>query len=79
VTGEYRFCGCGTSQNGTAAGTRKGNIFTLDDNSSPRDHRVLARCDGSSNVGSASLQRPPGSTVCTIADRNITNDSTICP
>jgi hypothetical protein len=76
-TGAYKFCCGGTSYTGTGTVVNKGNIYTLKHN--PIDRRVAATLDGASNKGTASLQSPPGTSRCTITDRNVTNNSCICP
>lgn len=75
-TGAYRFCCGGTLFTGVALVTRRGNIITFQDNSP--DRRVLVTDDQSAHRGKASLQSPPGSLKCTIADRNTTNNSCAC-
>jgi hypothetical protein len=77
VTGEYRFCCGGTIFTGTASVIGKGCTFTLQHN--PADRRVLIAVDFAVRVGKASLQFPAGTTKCTIADRNITNNTCACP
>jgi hypothetical protein len=76
LTGDYRFCCRGTTFTGGGAVTIKGCILTLQAN--PADRRVLATVDKSTFRGTASLQSPPGTTLCTIADRDIRNDSCAC-
>jgi hypothetical protein len=78
-TGQYRFCGCGTQLNGVAKVTNKGSVLALEDQNSGRTYRVTATCDASTSRGTASLQRPPGGASCIIADRNIRDDTGICP
>jgi hypothetical protein len=74
--GDYRFC-CGTlSKTGRGVVTRQGDSFSLTHNSA--DRRVQAIVDSSMGRGSALLQSPPGSTLCSITDRNIRNNSCRC-
>jgi hypothetical protein len=76
LTGDYRFCCNGTVYSGKGTVVKQGNTWTLTHN--PADRRVLARLDGSANNGTASLQSPPGTTKCTITDKNIANNSCSC-
>jgi HYR domain len=75
-TGDYIFCCGGARFSGRGALTVRGGIYTLQDNRS--DRRLLARIDTSVRSGSASLQSPPGSTICTITDRNTSDDKCAC-
>jgi len=75
-TGEYSFCCAGQLFTGQGTVVSRGCIVTIQDNSV--DRRVLIKFDGSVNAGAASLQSPPGSTRCTISDRNTTNNSCVC-
>jgi uncharacterized protein DUF4394/HYR domain-containing protein len=77
VTGEYRFCCGGTIFTGIASVLGKGCTFTLQHNAV--DRRALIGVDFAVRSGKASLQSPPGSTKCTIMDRNITNNTCACP
>lgn len=76
ITGDYLFC-CGSM---TVAGrgkvSKKGCTITLTDNSTGR--RVNATVDTCQSRGSATLQSPPGSMLCTITDRDIRNNSCSC-
>jgi hypothetical protein len=75
-TGSYMFC-CGTLKlSGTGKVTKKGNIITLEHNAA--DRRVLGKLDASVKSGSASLQSPPGKTICTITDRSTLNNTCAC-
>jgi subtilisin-like proprotein convertase family protein len=76
-TGDFRFCCGGTTFVGKGTAIRKGCVATLWYNSPTV--RVIASVDaGGPNKGSASLQTPPGSIKCTIYDRDITNDTSLC-
>ena len=77
VTGAYRFCCGGTIFTGTASVLARGCTFTLQHN--PADRRLLITVDFAVRSGKASLQFPPGTTKCTITDRNITNNTCACP
>ena len=77
TTGEYRFCCGGTIFTGTASVIARGCTFTLQHNTF--DRRVLIGVDYAVGTGKASLQNPPGTTKCTIADRDITNNTCACP
>lgn len=76
VTGAYRFCCGGATFTGIAQVTKRGNIATFQQNGP--DRRVFATTDGGVFKGSASLQSPPGTTRCTIADRDTRNNSCVC-
>jgi len=76
-TGEYRFCCGGTTYTGTGTVIVKGCIITLSHNDISR--RVIASVDKTQFRGTASLQSPPGSLICTITDRDIRNNSCNCP
>ncbi len=76
LTGAYRFCCGGTVFTGIAQVTRQGNIATFQHNAGGR--RVLAKDDEGVFKGTASLQSPPGTTICTITDRDTRNNSCVC-
>ena len=76
LTGEYQFCCGATKTTGIGRVTRKANLITIEDTTLNR--RVLIKFDGSAKAGSASLQSPPGKTLCTIADRNTANNTCVC-
>jgi hypothetical protein len=73
LTGAYRFCCNGITFTGIGKSTIQGCVFTLQHN--PADRRVLGRVDKAVHAGTASLQFPPGTTRCTITDRNTLNDT----
>lgn len=78
TTGKYRFCCNGVVvASGTAKINQKGLVYTLQDYSNST-RRVLITIDLSQKKGNASVQSPPGTTVCTITDRNTTNDVCTC-
>jgi hypothetical protein len=74
-TGAYLFCCRGTVATGIAQVTVRGNTATFQHYS---DRRVLARTDGGVFRGTAALQSPPGTTVCSIIDRDTRNNSCVC-
>lgn len=76
ITGAYRFCCGGTNFTGVAQVTKKGSIATFQHNGP--DRRVTATIDGAAFKGSASLQSPPGTTICTITDRDTRNNNCVC-
>jgi len=76
-SGAYRICCGGSSISGVAVVTRRGSTASFQDSSGNR--RVQATVDGSVFKGIASLQSPPGTTQCTITDRDTRNNSCICP
>jgi hypothetical protein len=75
-TGAYRFCCGGSIFTGFAMVTSHGSIITFQHYAG--DRRVLAKYDGAVFKGTASVQAPPGTTKCTIGDRNTTNNSCVC-
>jgi hypothetical protein len=77
LTGDYRFCCNGTTYTGKGTVVKQGSTYTLTHN--PADRRLTAKLDGGTNTGTASFQTPPGTTKCTITDKNITNNSCSCP
>ena len=75
-TGDYRFCCGGTIFTGRGTVIVKGGTISLQHNAA--DRRVQAIFDGSVFKGTASLQSPPGTTRCTIADRDTRNNTCNC-
>jgi hypothetical protein len=73
--GSYRFCCNGITFTGVAKATKQGCVFTLD--GTAPDRRILGRVDKAVHAGTASLQFPPGTTRCTITDRNTLNDTNL--
>jgi hypothetical protein len=76
ATGAYQFCCHGTTFTGTALVTKHGSTVTFQDMTGGR--RVLATFDGALFKGTASLQSPPGTTLCTITDRDTRNNTCTC-
>jgi hypothetical protein len=74
-TGDYSFCCGGQTYLGRGIVTIRGATVTLQDFSGNR--RLLAKVDKAVNRATASLQLL-GGLVCTITDRNITNNSCSC-
>jgi hypothetical protein len=74
ITGAYRFCCNGITFTGVGKATRQGCVYTLD-HQNAADRRVLGRVDKAVHAGSGSIQAPPGTTRCTITDRNTLNDT----
>ncbi|MEW6211608.1 MAG: HYR domain-containing protein, partial [Acidobacteriota bacterium] len=78
-TGDYIFCCGGVQFSGKGTVTRKGNTITLNHSGGTPSRRVSASVTiGGANKGDATLQSPPGTTVCTIRDSNILNNSCAC-
>jgi HYR domain. len=77
LTGAYRFCCNGTVYTGIGKSLRQGCVYTLD-HTGGIVQRVLGRVDKAVHSGTASLQAPPGTTRCTITDRNTLNDFAVC-
>ena len=75
-TGDYQFCCGGAVITGKGTATKQGNIFKLTHNSANR--RLSAQFDAGTKRGNASLQMPPGVTICTIIDRDTRNNSCTC-
>jgi len=76
-SGKYRFTCAGTVYTGTGAITAQGCSFSLDH--SAGDRRVRASFNTSTKSGSASLQSPPGTTRCSLTDRNMANNNCLAP
>ena len=77
TTGDYRFCCNGMVFTGSARAKKQGScVFSLQQNSNAR--RVDATVNKSTHTGSASLQIPRGTTLCTLTDSNTLNDTSIC-
>jgi subtilisin-like proprotein convertase family protein len=77
ISGAYSFCCNGMVKTGIAKVTKKGLSVTLEHNAP--DRRVLIKLDGAVGKGTATLQMPPGVTVCTITDSSTANDTCTCP
>ncbi|MEW6127681.1 MAG: HYR domain-containing protein [Acidobacteriota bacterium] len=76
LTGDYVFC-CGVDKYfGKGTVTKRGGVITLTHN--PSDRRVLATINQSVRTATGSLQSPPGTLQCSIADRNILDNSCNC-
>ncbi|HJQ27282.1 MAG TPA: HYR domain-containing protein, partial [Blastocatellia bacterium] len=75
-TGDYRFCCGGTTFTGKAKVTIAGNLVTFEHNAT--DRKVLVRDDEGAFRATGSLQTPPGTTRCTITDRDTRNNTCIC-
>ena len=76
-SGDYRFCCNGTVFTGKGTVITKGSVITLQHNTT--DRRVQATVDLSVFKGSAAFQSPPGTTRCTITDRDLRNNACNCP
>jgi hypothetical protein len=77
LTGQYRLCAYGNTYTGTGGVSKRGCTITLTHNAV--DRRLQATVDTSMARGNASLQTPAGAVLCSITDRDIRNDSAICP
>jgi len=74
TTGSYAFFCNGLVLTGQAIVTRRGSTVTLTDNSP--DRRLTATFTGGGiNKGTATLQSPPGRTLCTLRDSNTSNNN----
>jgi Concanavalin A-like lectin/glucanases superfamily/HYR domain len=76
LTGDYRFCCNGTAFTGRGTVAVRG--CTVEITHYAADRRVLIKADFSARTGTASLQVPPGTTRCTITDRNTSNNTCQC-
>jgi hypothetical protein len=76
ATGDYRFCCAGTTFTGKAKVTRVGSVVSFDVSSTTL--RLTAKDDEGAFKGSATLQMPPGTTRCTITDRDTRNSAPTC-
>jgi hypothetical protein len=77
VNKTYQFkCGA-TVYSGKGTITQSGCTFSLD-HTAP-DRRVRATFSTSTKSGNASVQSPPGTTRCTITDRNMGNNNCVAP
>jgi hypothetical protein len=76
ATGAYRFCCNGTTYTGTGIVVKKGNVVTLDHTAATR--KVYAKVDRGTYTGTAWLQQPPGTNLCSITDRDIRNNTCNC-
>lgn len=76
TTGEFRFCCNGVLlASGVGTRTAKGCIATIQRRSG--NMNVLIKVDGAARKGFANIQL--GGTLCTITDRDITDNTCICP
>ena len=76
-TGEYRVCCNGVVQaTGTGTVLQQGCDYTLQHY--PGDRRVTAKWSSATFKGSGSLQKPAGTLKCSIADRDIRNNTCNC-
>jgi uncharacterized repeat protein (TIGR01451 family) len=73
VTGDYVFCCGGTTITGRATIKKKGCTLTI--THTPTDRRLQITYDSCQAKGQGTLQMPPGTTKCTIIDRNTANSS----
>ena len=75
-TGDYIFCCCTFSLSGTGTVKKKGGTWSLTD--TPPDRRVQVTLDTLQHRGTANLQFPVGTQVCSIQDRDTRNNSCQC-
>jgi hypothetical protein len=74
-TGEYVLCFNGQKYTGTGAVSKRGCTVTLTENAA---RRVNITVDMSTRKGNGSVQSPPGTTLCTITDKDMANDACNC-
>jgi hypothetical protein len=75
-TGDYLLCCGGQSYSGRGQITRRGSVLILESNIGNR--RLQAKLDQATRRASASLQSTGGATLCTIVDRDFTNNNCVC-
>lgn len=79
VTGNYVFCYAGgLTISGVGKVVTQGNIVSLAQGANETDRRLVVTMDRSTGRGTASLQTPAGSLLCSITDRNMTNRTCSC-
>jgi hypothetical protein len=78
TTGQYIFCCSGTTFTGTGKVINSGSNFTLEHNAADRRVRGSLSAGSTPPSGNGSLQFNAGSIRCTITDRDIRNDTSIC-
>jgi hypothetical protein len=79
TTGDYAFCcASGVTVSGKGIVSKQGNIYSLQQGSVETDRRLTVKVDQGLGRGTATLQSPPGRTVCTISDRNTKNNTCVC-
>lgn len=77
TTGDYLFTNCGgVTMGGTGAITRRGNVITLQHNTS--DRRVLATIDVGTHRATASVQSFTFGKTFSLTDRNTANNTCAC-
>jgi hypothetical protein len=75
-TGDYIFCCCTFQLSGTGTVKKKGGTWSL--THTPPDRRVQVTLDILQHRGTANLQFPVGTQVCSIQDRDTRNNSCQC-
>jgi subtilisin-like proprotein convertase family protein len=78
LTGDYRWCCHGTIFTGRGKVLKSGNTYQLTHNPADRRVQINLNAGASTPNGNGSLQFPPGTTRCVIADRDIRNDTCLC-
>ena len=79
ATGNYVFCCAGgMTTSGVGKVVTQGNVVSLVQGSNETDRRLVATLDRSTKRGTASLQSPAGSLICSITDRNTANNTCSC-
>jgi len=77
-TGAYQFCCNGVvAASGTGTLSVKGCVVSIQHY--PGNYRVNIQADTAVKRGSATIQLPPGVLKCSIGDRDITNNTCVCP
>jgi uncharacterized repeat protein (TIGR01451 family) len=76
ATGAYRFCCNGSVFTGVGTIKKKASVTTLEHN--PANRRVSVRLDKSTFTGTAFIQQPPGTNLCSINDRDVRDNTCQC-
>jgi hypothetical protein len=79
MTGNYVFCyGEGLTMSGVGKVVTHASTVTLTQGENELDRRIVVTMDRLAKRGTASLQAPGGSLICTITDRNTANNTCTC-
>src|SRR5262249_41077562 len=75
-TGDFRYCCSGQTFNGRGTVQQRGCVVTLDFTTG--DRRISGRVDKVTFRGTASVQSPVGTTLCSISDRDVRGNTATC-
>jgi fungalysin metallopeptidase (M36)/HYR domain-containing protein len=76
LTGDFRYCCSGQTFSGRGTIQQRGCVVTLDFNG--LDRRITGRVDKVTFRGTASVQSPIGTTLCSISDRDVRGNTATC-